>query len=202
MEGQVPGDPERGRRLLEIARAHAEAAVRRAPGPPVPAAGAGGGERRGVFVTIRNAGRLRGCVGVVRGTRPLPEAVAGLARSAATADPRFRADPITPEELPALSYEVSVLSPLRRLAPGEPPRPGEGLWVRRGEKSGCFLPQVASEQGWGPEEFLRKTCSIKADLPADAWKDPGTEVWAFTAEKWAAPARPDWPGSPIAPSGW
>ncbi len=135
------------------------------------------------FVTIRNAGALRGCIGTLSAVRPLAEAVAGAARSAATEDFRFSGDPITPGEISELSYEVSVLSPLRRVPPGELPRIGEGVWVRRFGRSGCLLPQVALEQGWTPEQLVREACLLKAGLPEDAWKDPATELWAFTVEK-------------------
>jgi uncharacterized protein (TIGR00296 family) len=61
-----------------------------------------------------------------------------------------------------------------------------GIYVRRGLASGCFLPQVATETGWGKEEFLSYCCAHKAGLAADAWKDPQTEVYLFTAEAFGA----------------
>jgi len=67
----------------------------------------------GAFVTLRVEGELRGCIGVIEAVRPLIEMVAGCAASAATADPRF--PPITLEELPRVRFEISVLSPPRRL---------------------------------------------------------------------------------------
>jgi AMMECR1 domain-containing protein len=32
------------------------------------------------------------------------------------------------------------------------------------------------------EEFLSSCCRDKAGLPADAWKDPETEIMVFTTE--------------------
>jgi AMMECR1 domain-containing protein len=54
-----------------------------------------------------------------------------------------------------------------------------------GGQSGCFLPEVATDQGWGVEEFLSYCCAHKAGLPADAWKQPGTDVYLFTSEKFS-----------------
>jgi AMMECR1 domain-containing protein len=57
----------------------------------------------------------------------------------------------------------------------------DGIYIKRGCASGCFLPQVATETRWSKEEFLSYCCAHKAGLPADAWKDPATEVYLFTA---------------------
>ena len=58
----------------------------------------------------------------------------------------------------------------------------DGVLVRKGFRSGVFLPQVALETGWSKEEFLSNLCSHKAGLSFDAWKDKDTEVYTFTAE--------------------
>ncbi|MHC4532265.1 MAG: AMMECR1 domain-containing protein, partial [Planctomycetota bacterium] len=58
----------------------------------------------------------------------------------------------------------------------------DGIYIKKGCASGCFLPQVADETGWSKEEFLSYCCAHKAGLPADAWKDAGTEVYFFTAD--------------------
>jgi uncharacterized protein (TIGR00296 family) len=57
-----------------------------------------------------------------------------------------------------------------------------GIYIRRGFASGCFLPQVATETGWSKEEFLSHCCAGKAGMPPNAWRDPRTEVYVFTAE--------------------
>ncbi len=44
-----------------------------------------------------------------------------------------------------------------------------GLVVEQGAQSRLLLPQVATEWGWTPEQFLRQTC-VKAGLPPDAWQ--------------------------------
>ena len=88
------------RRLLEIARQCVEAAVQRRGAPsfdvPEPELQA----HSGVFVTLTNGGRLRGCLGRFTSERPLWQTVAEMARAAATEDFRFLADPVTARELP------------------------------------------------------------------------------------------------------
>ena len=141
----------------------------------------------GCFVTLKNAGRLRGCIGQFTSDSPLIELVAEMAKASATGDPRFLADPVTAGELEKLNVEISVLSPLQKTEDPLSLRLGvDGIYIRHGRASGCFLPQVATETGWSKEEFLSYCCSHKAGLAADAWKDPETEVYLFTAEVFGA----------------
>ena len=148
----------------------------------------------GCFVTLKNparakAGRedLRGCIGNFTGDRPLLNMVIEMAKVSATGDPRFLDNPITPDELPELDIEISVLSPLKKTSDPLSLRLGvDGIYIKRGFSSGCFLPQVAQETGWTKEEFLSYCCSHKAGLPHDAWEDPKTEVYLFSAEVFGA----------------
>jgi uncharacterized protein (TIGR00296 family) len=85
--------------------------------------------------------------------------------------------------LDQLDVEISVLSPLERTGDPLNLRLGiDGIHIKKGRASGCFLPQVATETGWSKEEFLSHCCSDKASLAPDAWKDAGTDVYLFTAE--------------------
>ena len=135
----------------------------------------------GVFVTLKQGGSLRGCLGTFACGPDLGAAVARCAVDSATQDPRFAA--VTPAEAPGLSIEISVLGPLE---PIDPHAPGavvvgrHGLVVEQQDHRGLLLPQVASERGWTVEEFLRQT-SIKAGLPPDAWRR-GATVSRFTAD--------------------
>jgi len=137
-------------------------------------------EPRGVFVTLMLQGQLRGCVGQIIATEPLVEAVAHSAVSAAFGDPRFL--PLSAAELPQVHIEISVLSPLTPIRPADVRTGVHGLVVSSGARRGLLLPQVATEFGWGAEMFLEQTCR-KAGLPSDAWRQPGTEIYGFTAEK-------------------
>ncbi len=137
----------------------------------------------GCFVTLKNRGRLRGYIGQFTSEGPLIELVAEMAKASATGDPRFLADPITAAELEELDIEISVLSPLQRADEPLSLRLGvDGIYIKKGPASGCFLPQVATETGWSKEEFLSTCCAHNAGLEADAWKDPDTEVYFFTAD--------------------
>jgi AmmeMemoRadiSam system protein A len=135
-------------------------------------------EPRGVFVTLRLAGELRGCIGTLGASAPLGRAIVDNAIAAASQDPRFA--PVTMAELEAIEVEVSVLS-LTELCQPEDVIPGEhGLIVAHRGRRGLLLPQVAREYGWDRERFLSETCR-KAGLPADAWRH-GAVIERFSAE--------------------
>ncbi|MDP3791154.1 MAG: AmmeMemoRadiSam system protein B [Candidatus Omnitrophota bacterium] len=135
----------------------------------------------GAFVTLHEKGELRGCIGNMVGQGPLYQTIADMAIEAATGDPRFHR--LSPSEIDKIDIEISVLSPLQRVASADEIKvPGHGVIVRKGLRSGVYLPQVADETGWGKEEFLTSLCSHKAGLSPDAWKDPATELYTFTAE--------------------
>jgi len=171
------------RRLLQIARASVEAAVN---GRPLPAVQENDPDLQapcGCFVTLKTHGNLRGCLGSFTGRGPLYKLVNQMARASATDDPRFFGSRLTPADMPDLEIEISVLSPLKRIEnPLDIQLGVHGIYVRRGYASGCFLPQVADETGWSKEEFLGHCCQDKAGLSWDAWRDPETEVFTFTAE--------------------
>ena len=137
----------------------------------------------GCFVTLKNNGRLRGCIGQFISDCSLIELVREMAKASATGDMRFFADPICIGELEKLDIEISVLSPLKRISNPLDLRLGiDGIYIKKGDACGCFLPQVATETGWSKEEFLSYCCAHKAGLTADAWKQPETKVYLFTAE--------------------
>jgi len=137
-------------------------------------------QEKGAFVTLRKHGELRGCIGHLIGDRPLYLVIQNAAVSAAVADQRF--PPVTGEELSDLEIEISVLSLLEQVESVDQIQVGQhGVIIRRGLKQAVYLPQVASEQGWGREEMLENLC-LKAGLSKDAWKKEGTRFYVFTAE--------------------
>jgi AmmeMemoRadiSam system protein A len=145
-------------------------------------------EHRGAFVTLHGGdGELRGCVGLMRSDRPLLETVARMAVAAAIEDGRF--EPVTEAELDELSIEVSALSPLEPIRPVDVEVGRHGLLIGHGGRRGVLLPQVPEEHGWDRETFLVHTCR-KAGLPDDAWKEPGVELLAFTADVFRDDFRP------------
>jgi len=169
--------------LLKTARDTVEAVITK---KPIPKPGSDDPELNancGCFVTLKNQDRLRGCIGQFISEVPLIELVVEMAKASATGDPRFLGDPITADELGQLDIEISVLSPLKRTDDPLSLRLGiDGIYIKKGATSGCFLPQVATETGWSEEEFLSYCCAHKAGLAPDAWKDPDTDVYLFTAE--------------------
>lgn len=137
-------------------------------------------EATGVFVTIRRAGTLRGCLGTLENRRGLAAEVVRCAADSATQDPRF--PPVRAVELDDLCLELSVLGPFEEIDPGPDALTIglHGLVVEHGHRRGLLLPQVATEWGWTPEQFLGQTCA-KAGLRTDAWQK-GATVYRFTAE--------------------
>jgi AmmeMemoRadiSam system protein B/AmmeMemoRadiSam system protein A len=132
--------------------------------------------KQGVFVTLYARGELRGCLGHMAADRPLPQNVGAMALAAATEDPRF--PPLEPAELKDIVIEISVLTPLVRVAGPEAIVVGrDGVQIRKDGRVAVFLPQVATEQGWNRDALLENLC-FKAGLAQDAWKS-GPELWTF-----------------------
>jgi AmmeMemoRadiSam system protein A len=174
---------EQKRALLKIASDTVQAVITMKPLPKFEADDPELNVHCGCFVTLKKGERLRGCIGQFVSDKPLVELVAEMAQASATGDPRFFDDPITTDELDELDVEISVLSPLKRTNDPLSLRLGvDGVYIKKGWAAGCFLPQVATETGWSKEKFLSYCCSHKAGLSEDAWKDPKTEVYLFTAE--------------------
>lgn len=137
----------------------------------------------GCFVTLKNHEQLRGCIGQFTSDKPLIDLIVDMAKASATSDPRFFDQVITEQELHQLNIEISVLSPLRKTDDPLSLQLGvDGIYITNGCISGCFLPQVATETGWNKEQFLSYCCLHKAGLSSEAWKDPQTEVYLFTAD--------------------
>ena len=145
-------------------------------------------ELGGVFVTLNTYPdkELRGCIGYPEPIFALKEAIVDSAKSASTRDPRFRA--VTPKELDKLVVEVSLLSKPELVKVAKPKdylkavKIGrDGLIVELGMNRGLLLPQVPVEWKWDVHTFLDHTC-MKAGLMADAWLDPVTKIYSFTAQ--------------------
>jgi len=137
-------------------------------------------EKRGAFVTLTKQGVLRGCIGHIQGSRPLVETIREMARAAAFSDPRF--PPVSKAELDQLELEISVLTPLRLVKDVEEIEVGiHGLYIECQGYAGLLLPQVATEYGWGREEFLAHTC-MKAGLSSNCWRQPETRIYIFSAD--------------------
>ncbi len=131
------------------------------------------------FVTLRVAGRLRGCLGTLSWDEPLYRTVIRMAAAAATDDHRF--PPLQPEELFRLHIEISRLTPLRPATVGEIEVGQHGVSLRCRGAHALFLPKIATEYGWDRDTLLRELCR-KAALADDAWQDPQAQFYTFAAE--------------------
>jgi MEMO1 family protein len=133
---------------------------------------------RGVFVTLKKKGALRGCIGFIEPVMPLARGVVEAAVYAAARDARF--EPVSKAELKSLEYEISVLTPLEDVPDPDLVKIGKhGLVVEMNGRKGLLLPQVPVENHWDRETFLGQTC-LKAGLPPDAWKK-GAKLKSFEA---------------------
>jgi len=141
------------------------------------------------FVTLRQAGELRGCIGSLEPRRPLGVDVRENAIAAAFRDPRF--PPLEEREFETTSIEVSLLSADQPVDATDEERvlgalrPGvDGVIVQHGVQRATFLPQVW-ESIPDPRTFLA-ALKKKAGLPEDFWS-PRLNVSRYTVTKWAEP---------------
>lgn len=139
--------------------------------------------KSGVFVTLNTTLGLRGCIGYPLPDKSLFNALEDAAISAATKDPRFPA--VKSKELDSITFEVTILTPPKRIVVSKPEEylskikvGRDGLIVKHGFYSGLLLPQVPIEYGWNEKEFLEYTCE-KAGLPKNYWKNSETEIQKF-----------------------
>ena len=137
-------------------------------------------EKYGVFVTLKKAGELRGCIGHIAPREPLFRGVIENTVTSTSYDCRLNA--VDAAEVSDITIEISVLSPPKMIkGPDEFVVGREGIIIRKGHANAVFLPQVAIEQGWDMAETLCHLCQ-KAGLSENAWKDDGMEFYVFTAD--------------------
>ncbi|MGM0553477.1 MAG: AmmeMemoRadiSam system protein A [Pseudomonadota bacterium] len=141
------------------------------------------GEPGASFVTLKRAGRLRGCIGSLERRRRLAEDVCHNAHAAAIRDPRF--PPLAPGEIAGMTCTVAVLTPPEALPVTdrsgllETLRPHrDGLILHAAGRRATFLPAVW-ENLPDPEAFIAALLQ-KAGLPPDAWSD-SLETWRYEA---------------------
>lgn len=99
-------------------------------------------KRCGVFVSLHEYGRLRGCIGTIEPTtRSFGEEIIQNAVSAAFYDPRF--DPLKREDLNHLEYSVDELSPIEDDVTEDMLDPSiYGVIVSKGSRIGLLLPDL------------------------------------------------------------
>ncbi len=127
------------------------------------------------FVTLRINGNLRGCIGCLEPRSPLLDDIAHNAVSAAFYDSRFPS--LGADEFDSLEYHISVLTPARPIPSYSEIVLGKhGIILMDSGRRAVFLPEVATEQGWDLRTTLEHL-SVKAGLPADAWKTAEYKVF-------------------------
>ena len=137
-------------------------------------------EKRGVFVTLKKEGELRGCIGYITGIAPLYKGVVQNTINAAVKDPRFL--PVKKKEVPHLSISISVMTPLQKITNYRKIRLGtDGVIIKKGYRQAVYLPQVATETGWSLDQFLASLC-IKAGLGKNDYKLKGMTFFVFQAQ--------------------
>lgn len=143
------------------------------------------------FVTLTQNHQLRGCIGSLETYRPLREDVRANALAAAFEDPRF--PPLSRHEWPAITLEVSLLSPpepltftdetalIAQLRPHQ-----DGLILAAGPYRATFLPQVWTQLP-DPKTFL---AALKQKAGLDTFRPvPGLKAWRYTVTAWHEPAH-------------
>jgi len=132
----------------------------------------------GAFVTLKMNDQLRGCIGTFDQEEPLFEVVQQMAMTSSTQDIRFV--PVSKSELQDIIIEISVLTPLKKIESIKEIELGKnGIYIKKGNRSGTFLPQVATETGWSLNEFLGHCSRDKAGIGWDGWKD--AEIYIYEA---------------------
>jgi AmmeMemoRadiSam system protein A len=166
--------------LISIARTTIESVVKTGDIPSFASTSPLLNKKQGCFVTITIDGSLRGCIGNFQSDVPLQTTLPDMAARAAMQDPRFPS--MTTDELSNYRVEISVLSPMEKISDPNKIEVGtHGLYLIKGNARGVLLPQVATKYHWDRKEFLRHTCQ-KAGIPNEAWRDPNTEIYRFSAE--------------------
>lgn len=133
-------------------------------------------QKRGVFVTLKKSGQLRGCIGYIEPIEPLIIAVRDNAISAAS-DPRFA--PVTAPELAKIKIEISMLS-IPEPAELKEIKKGDGVIIKKGMHSATYLPQVWDDLP--KRDIFFGTLCQKAGLENDCYKEPGMEFYRYEAD--------------------
>ena len=132
----------------------------------------------GAFVSIYVKGELRGCIGsFTKINRTLNEVIQ---KNAVSASRDIRFTPLQKDDLGDLELEISVLSPMRKITTVDEIELGKhGIYIKKGTRSGTFLPQVVKKTNWSVDEFLGHCSRDKAGLGWNGWKD--AELFVYEA---------------------
>ncbi|WP_373000000.1 AmmeMemoRadiSam system protein A, partial [Lutispora sp.] len=97
--------------------------------------------KRGVFVSLKKEGQLRGCIGTIFPvTDSIAEEIIRNAVEAGTQDPRF--SPVREDELEEIDFSVDVLTEAQKAARAELDPKKYGVIVRWRGRTGLLLPDL------------------------------------------------------------
>ena len=135
-------------------------------------------EKRGVFVTLNEDEKLRGCIGYIEPIEKLYKAVQLNALSASFDDPRF--SPLSSNELKNVKIEISILSIPQETNFENIRKNIDGVVLKNGRYGATYLPQVWENIN-SEEEFFGSLCQ-KAGLEWNCYKDENTKFSTYQAE--------------------
>ncbi|MDY0132430.1 MAG: AmmeMemoRadiSam system protein A [Desulforegulaceae bacterium] len=144
--------------------------------------------KRGVFVTLKKNGNLRGCIGNILPEKELFKGIVENALNSAFQDPRFNS--LSKDELDKVEIEISVLTVPEKIdyktaedlkniiIPFE-----HGVILSFGPRQSTFLPSVWEEL---PEfELFMSHLSMKAGVNPDDWKKLSPNVFVYKSESFS-----------------
>jgi uncharacterized protein len=133
--------------------------------------------RAGVFICLKIAGQLRGCVGTFQPCRNnLYEEIVHNAISAAVSDPRFSL--VSPDELADIVYTVDILSEPEKISDISELNPRTyGIIVSKGSRRGLLLPDL---DGVNTVEEQLTITKMKAGINP---RDTDVEIYRFIVER-------------------
>ena len=144
--------------------------------------------KAGAFVTLKIGETLRGCIGTFEPIVPLYKEIQQMAIASSTQDNRFQ--PVKSKELQAIHIEISVLTPMHKIENISEIQLGKhGIYIKKGSRSGTFLPQVAIETGWSLEEFLGHCAQDKAGIGWTGWKEADIYIYEALIFEEGSPER-------------
>lgn len=132
----------------------------------------------GAFVSLHIDGELRGCIGNFNTDLNLFKVVQEMTVSSASRDCRFF--PVKEQELTQIDIEISVLTPMKKIDSIDEIVLGKhGIYIKKDNRSGTFLPQVATHTKWTLEEFLGHCAKDKAGIGWNGWHE--AEIYTYEA---------------------
>ncbi|WP_415395976.1 AmmeMemoRadiSam system protein B [Sulfurimonas sp. CS5] len=135
-------------------------------------------EHLGAFVTLHKNKILRGCIGTFGPDKPLYKVIVDMTIESALHDTRFKE--VKQSELKDIKIEISVLTPRKKISSLDEIVIGKhGIYIKKGSKTGTYLPHVATEMKWDTKEFVGNCSEEKVGIGYNGYKD--AELFIYEA---------------------